>query len=309
MKSGRGGKLFLLFALGILVLSPFAFAGLAEWWAKLTGKATSWPTGVSVVVGNTAPVIFFVNVSTPASGSGTRPIESAGRVLGIEFNASDADGIANLANASAMAFVNISGDFYYSSSCSPVSGLSGSNSTAMVYNCTVTLPYYAVPGTYSVNASVADINGARIDGWTTWDLGTLRAITIDPNTLSWASISTSSFDIGADNDPITINNTGNANSVDINVTAYDVIGFTNPNAFIYANNFSVHNESQGCNAPATVLANDTALKVNNATLNRGSNSTYGAESIYFCIKGINSNTPSDIYNGTYLSGWQVLILP
>jgi hypothetical protein len=308
MVNTKRGKIFLFLAMAILVMSPFVFAGFGEWWTKFTGRATSWPTGVSIVVGNTAPVVTFVNVSTPASGSGTDPVEAVGRVIGIVFNASDADGIANLVNASAKVFVNISGDFYYYSTCTPLGGASESNTTMMRYNCTVTLPYYAVPGTYSVNASIADINGARTDRWTTWDLGTLNAITINNSNITFPALSAVSTNTPSNNNPIGINNTGNR-QVNINVTGIDLPGWVNPTKFIGAANFSVAGSSTGC--AGTALANDTAINITSAYLFRGSNMTKGAANLNFCITDINDDLPADSYNATRTrtGTWYVLAEP
>ena len=94
MKSGKGGNLFLFFALAILISSPFVFAGFASWWEGFTGKATSATASVSISVGNTAPNVYSVNVTFPVSGTGT--VGGGTLYWHVMFNVSDADGSENV---------------------------------------------------------------------------------------------------------------------------------------------------------------------------------------------------------------------
>jgi hypothetical protein len=305
-------NLFALFTVVILLASPFVFAGFSEWWNTFTGKATSQSTTLSVAVGNTAPKIENVTLQTPSSG--TAPIEAAGLNITYYFNATDADGVANLNDSAAS--LNLSnttagyGQSGYNGSCTLLGDL---NSTAAQYACNVTLQYYFVPGIYNVNATIKDINGAVGNNISnvSFTLGTLNAFVLSPAALSWSSVSTSSVNVSSDNDPVTLNNTGNGNAFRVNLTPYDLRGVTTTTEYIYATNFSVDNRTDGCTLTWTNnLTNASNSSLGNTTLNRydGVTTATGQEEIYYCLKSVNPTLSAQTFDTSGSASWVVRII-
>ncbi len=171
------------------------------------------------------------------------------------------------------------------------------------FQCSVGLLYYDEAGSWTINVSIRDNAGVysqNISTSLTYNL--LHSWTINDTTLNWASVSTSDTNITEDNSPLWINNTGNDEGLTINLTAYNIKGYTTPTDIIFAANFSIGTASTGCfpSGTSTVLANTTNTLLSGATLNRGSDIT-GIEQLYTCLTGINSDLSSQVYNTTHAS--------
>jgi hypothetical protein len=133
---------------------------------------------------------------------------------------------------------------------------------------------------------------------------------MSPTALTWPSVGLSSTDTGSNNDPITINNTGNDEGLYINVTAFNLTGDTTSTEIIPAANFTISNITEGC--AGNVLVHNTDVNITSAILEKGNNtiaandSTSGQEQLFFCLKVL----PSDISSQNYTSGiaWIIEII-
>ena len=304
-KIGGRKSFFWIYALIIiLTASQLTSAGLGDWFGKITGSVTSDTATVSVTIGNNAPTIAFVS-----SISAVTPTESETKTFTFTFNATDTDGVANLNNSAAIGSISKAGETTRSnSSCATVTD-DGAN--VRKYNCTIGLEYWDGSGSWTVNATISDINGAQASNTSTsLTYNSLTAMVMSPTALTWPSVGLSSTDTGSNNDPITINNTGNDESLSINVSAYDLDGDITASEIIPASNFTISNTTAGCSG--NVLSNATYVNITSAILEKGNNSisagddTSGQEQIYACLKGLPSDISAQDYTST--SAWIVKVV-
>jgi len=132
---------------------------------------------------------------------------------------------------------------------------------------------------------------------------------MSPAEINWGAVGLSDTDVGADDDPILINNTGNDDNLNINVTGYNLQGEETETQYIYAHNFSVDSESQGCSG--TVLLNETSINITSAILSYGNHSLNdgtGQEQIYFCLKGLPQDISSQSYSSSAYGAWTIEIV-
>jgi len=154
---------------------------------------------------NIAPTI--VSVSPDVSYD---PVENSDTPINISFIADDEDGVGDLNDTSARIAVNKSGVSHTSTSCSP----SDLNSTATNYTCTINMDYYDEAGTWSVNASVQDMNQSLVYNDTeTFNYNLLKAMSITNKPIDFGSVS---VNVGTNSNNLSVKNTGN---VQFNVNA------------------------------------------------------------------------------------------
>jgi hypothetical protein len=304
-KIGGRKSFFWIYALIIiLTASQLTSAGFSDWFGKITGAAASNTTTVSITIANNAPTIAFVS-----DISSVTPTESQTKTFTFTFNATDTDGVENLNNSEAIGTISKSGENTRSNtSCIAVTD-DGAN--VREYHCTIGLEYWDGAGSWAVNATISDINSAPASNTSTsLTYISLLAMVMSPTALTWPSLGLASTNTGAFNDPIIINNTGNDESLSINVTAFNLMGNTTSTEIIPAENFTISNISPGC--AGNVLVNNSDVNITSAILEKGNNSiatgnsTSGQEELFFCLKGL----PSDISSQDYTSGsaWNIEII-
>jgi len=307
-KRGRINNYLILIisSLILLFLISFASAGFfGNIVDRLTGKATSNTTTLNITVGNSLPVINFVQV-VPSQN----PLEGTVRNITFYFNVTDADGVLNLNSSSAKAYFQRTGETTRSNiSCveASTSGLSAN------YSCTVGMWYFDGAGSWTINVSIKDINGGYAENSTTsFTYNPLTSFVMFPIALTWPSIGLTDTNTGSTNDPIRLNNTGNNYALSINVSALNLRGEITPTDYIYANNFTIENVSPGCSG--TAMSNATSLNITSAILQRGNNTinngdaTSGQEEIFFCLKGVPITISSQSYSSASLGPWTVEII-
>jgi len=300
----RGINLLILFLIVILSYSLVSATGFSDLWGKITGKATSDTTSLNITVGNSAPTIPSVQAI-----SAKNPTDGTTKSITFAFTATDTDGVSNLDDATPAAYFSKAGETTrYNSSCVLIGDLDANSAN---YSCTVNMWYFDGNGEWDIKVNVSDINGATGENSsTTFTYNLLTAMAMAPTALTWPSIGLSNTDTGSDNDPITINNTGNDNSLTINLTAYDLQGETTAIEYIYAHNFTVGVSSEGCSG--TAMANATSTEVGSATLNKGNYSgndgSTGQEQLYFCLKGLPQDISSQSYSSSGMDPWAVEIV-
>lgn len=238
----------------------------------------------------------------------TNPIELSSTKITFYAIMYDADGVEDLNDSSVKANFSRAGQATReNSSCLHISDI---NSTSANYSCTIDMWYFDEAGDWNISVYGEDLSGnSTINDSTTFQYNLLQAITVSENNLTFNAIS-GGINITADNDPVSINNTGNANlSEKIAINATNLLGETNPNEIIYAENFSVSiNSGQECIGDS--LQNSTAINVTGIQLEAGNLSLGGGtaqEELYYCIKEVPSIS-SQIYSTSGYGSWIIKIV-
>ncbi len=254
------------------------------------------PFNVSVSVGNSAPVVDFVGFTNIGANPG-----GIANVL-INFNVSDGNGVNDLNNTSTkVELINTGfGVNRFNTTCINVGDIDGDTRN---YNCEVELWYFDHYGQYIVNVTIRDnANNLGANSTELFNYQQTTSFTIYPNGLIWPAITTTSVNINSSNDPLIGNNSGNTPLSVVNLTGYDLPGAITAGAFIYAGNFSVGVVD---NCAGDIMQNDTGKIISGGSLNIGNLSIGGGtaqEELYFCIKAINTGTPSESYSTTNAGG-------
>jgi len=231
--------------------------------------------------------------------SATDPTENATKAITFTFNVTDHDGVGDIVGSSAQAHFNFTGETTRSnSSCIGINNYTTLNISE--FECTITMQFYDTPGNWTINASIRDSTGLYTENQSvTWKYNQLHAMDLNENTINWSSIGIGSTNTAADNNPIRVINTGNAENLTINVTSYNLVGITDDTHTIFADNFSVGIAADGCSA--TAMSNATTLQVSSAEVDRGEEAA-GREDLYFCLEGVPQTIISQNYSSPY-GGW------
>ncbi len=271
---------------------------------------------IVAAVTNTAPKI---NVSN-ATFTVTLAAASDVRVL-ISFNVTDADGAGDI-NAST-AVVNftlgIDGQYYANESALSTSEFGtcfnhSPSGTVVVINCTVVLPYFANQSSaWAVNISVKDRAGAvgRNDT-VTFTISTLSSLSLPYAAINFSSVFLNQQDVAA-NLPLILNNTGNDDFDEINISAAALFGTTVTSenigvAQFYANvSNAVAGLGRQLEAKAVTLNETTGTNANlihGHTRAFAPNADKGNRSIFFWVDVPASGLSSQLYNAT----WNVTVI-
>jgi len=254
--------------------------------------------------GNTAPQITHVfNDSMTDVSSQLNEGPSATSVI-INFTASDAQGYANLDDATAyINFTKATEDTRLNSTCSRISG----SGTTANYTCNVTMWWWDAPGTWDISAYIEDSESEGATNTSTnFQVGSFAGFYAGPTSMTWDSISPGAINQLSNNTPIVLNNSGNLDrSIDVNAT--DLIGETTPSYGLWAGNFSV-DETDACDAgPAMVKSAFTTIT--GATLPAGNytDNTNGREEIYVCLETAGAELTAQAYSTTAQGSWTIRI--
>ena len=276
-----------------------------DWWGKITGRAAFDNANLNITVGNSPPTIPFVQVIAAQS-----PTEASTTSITFNFTARDTDGVANLNDSTAQARFNKTGEATRSNLSCVGAGTSGNDKN---YTCTIDMWYFDGNGAWTINVTIKDNAAASAENSSqTFTFNLLTAMVMSPNSLTWPTINPPDTNVEA-NQNITVNNTGNDFDLNINIIAYNLRGESDTSKFIFANNFTVSNETQGT-CTATEMVNGTSTNVTSSILQRGNNSlnywnaTSGQEQIVFCIKGIPPEATAQPYSSSFFGPWQVTVL-
>ncbi|MBI3623061.1 hypothetical protein HY212_03200 [Candidatus Pacearchaeota archaeon] len=248
------------------------------------------------IISQVAPTIGAVNAI-----SAQNPTESSTKAITFNFTATDANGGSTINISTAAAYFQFSGETTrQNTSCINTSVPVGND---INFTCTISMQYFDKPAAWTINATIKDNSGSYAENSsTTFTYNTLTSMVMSPTSLGWDQIVTWQTNVGSNNDPILINNTGNDEVLDTNVTAYNLRGETTTTEFIYAANFSIQNISQGCSG--TTMANATSKNITSALLQRGNNSlnygnfTSGQQNLYFCLTGLPSSLSQQSYSSS-----------
>jgi hypothetical protein len=264
--------------------------------------ATSQQQTVSGTLGNNAPVIIQVNTDSASYN----PVESGTRTVTVTMQIYDADGYQNIDNSSLYVNATKAGIVYGSNKNNIACGspiVIDANTTQCT--ATVTMNYYDEAGTWTVTGYGADYSGASDTNSTTYTYNSLKAWTINKNTIGFGSFALTTPANFPDN--VQMNNTGNSNQTEINVTAYDLVGQTNP-AYTLPVNANTFRSSEATTwATATGLVNATATTTANTYLDVKTSATGEYETVYFGIDPtqFNPSTIAQIYQNPAGQEWTI----
>ena len=249
----------------ILIL-PFIFPTFA---------GTTALFNISLTISNSAPTIVSVDTvsNTPAEGTT--------KLISFYFNASDANGVSDIPGSNAVVRINKSGVALASSPCIVI----GSTTTMNRYQCNLTINYYNIPGTWTINASVYDGASATATDLTqAYTNGNVYGISLKTNSLTFSG-TPGQANVSASNNPQNVNNTGNNVITSLNITAY---ALANGGTIIGTGNFSANTTNS---AAGQTLINNTAVAIVTSDV-----AVEGTRDVYIYL-----NVPTGLSNGTYTS--------
>jgi parallel beta-helix repeat protein len=190
-----------------------------------------------------------ISVSYPASIS---PIESSVSVFSFNFTAADPSGI----NDSTATVGITKGISKTNSSCTA----NVINPTTTRYDCTLGMNYYDEAGIWNINASVCDnLENCGYNDTESFTYNQLKAFTVNTSSINLSTFYL--YDLEK-TDSIELNNTGNMNITEINVTAYDLIGQADNSYKLDSDFFSVKYDA----GSYAYLINATAVTMPSASL-------------------------------------------
>jgi len=308
----------------LLIIASFVSAGFWDWLKnpRITGKAaTSGQTNVSISVAGMTAVTILVFNST-LTGANMNPTEYGSNFIFFNVTVTDADGASDINVSSVRASFNKTGETTRSNStCSYKSGEDTTNSKN--FTCSIEMWYWDAPGSWTINVTANDLgNMTYINNVTTvLAYGQLQSIVMAPNSLSWESVSIGATNQTSNNDPTTINNTGNYDVTSGNVQVQGINLYGATGDFINVGNFSSDIATGGaaCSGAActeclgSVLANGTYQGITGSILSAGNLSEGGGvaqEQLYYCLRLAPLGIPSQAYstNNTNGAAWTVKIV-
>ncbi len=305
----RSNLLVISTILTILFVSLISANLFSDWWGRITGEATSGTASLNITVGNTAPTIPFVQAVSAQS-----PLESGYRSVLLNFSVNDTDGSGNINLSSARAQFNRTGETTRTNyTCANI----GSGGNGQMFTCNVSMYYFGEIGIWTINVSARDNSESSAENSTSnFTYNLLTAMVLSPTALTWATVGLTDTNTSSNNDPITMNNTGNSANATINTTAYNLRGETTTTQFIFANNFTIGNVTDGCGAGinASIMANATSKQLNGTNFSKGNNSlvfnnqTSGQEQIFFCLRGVPQDATSQSYSSSFYGSWTVEVI-
>ncbi len=259
------------------------------------------PTTVNFTVnlslgGNAAPVVTWVE-----SGLSPNPTESTTTTVYILFNATDDNGHADLDYSTAQIVLSRAGETSRTSaSCDNYANAS----LTKLFNCSVNMEYYDEDGTWTINASVSDFSATYDDDTATQlTYNSLQAVRGSPLGITFGTVNLNE-NRNATNDPLILNNTGNQNFTQINLTAYDLVGQDNPAQYIGASNFYANISLDDF---GDQLSNQTMVALTNGSLSRDIGGTDSNRNLYLFVTVPAAGLSNQ--NFTAISQWQLEVFP
>jgi hypothetical protein len=227
----------------------------------------SGPYNFTTASSNYAPTIS--NITNIAD---QMPVADNITVVNINFTATDYDGVDNLNDSSATLVVNRSG-VTRNGSCTA----NDINATATTYNCSVALQYYDSAGAWSINVSVKDLADAYANNTeNTFNFTELIYIHLSSHVFGFGEFFPDSVDQPASSNPLFIDNLGNVNLTQINITGYDLV---NGSFTIGVGNVTVNISD----APGIALQDSINLTIFGANVTADVNGVDANASLYFYI--------------------------
>ena len=277
-----------------------------DWWVNVTP------------VSNTAPQITKVFNETYDSGI-TLSVGPSDTNITINFSVTDAQGVEDLDNATAMANITKIGEqLRQNLSCSQTEA-DGTNAN---YSCSIPMYWFDSDGIWNIEAYIKDNSGLpALNDTTTLVVNTLTGFAAGPTPLSFAEINPGSYNNTATN-AIILNNTGNQNITagTIEVNATDLKGEENNALALHSGNFSI-SPITGVAKPECDINENTATRMNitsgnyvsiaSANITKGNftiNDGTSQEQLYVCLTFAGSELSKQAYSTKEGGAWTIRIL-
>jgi len=299
-----------LLIIAILISLPLVYAAASV--VKASFK-------VELVISNRNPTIVVNNITASLGSSqfSVDPTAAGTTYVLISFNVTDADNITQInASKTVVNFTLGTNSEYYSNISAVASSEFGTckNTTAtitvMIINCTIALPYYAnASGNWRINISVQDIYG----GIGRNDSAFFTVNVVSGLALPNAGINFSNVNIGQANvlayPHLLINNTGNDDFTQINMSAAALVGTTTTTENIAVTNFGVNTTNSTTNLRTAFPSNgvltltDTGAGANMKLLHGATSALQNADkgniSVFVWVNVPSSGLSSQLYNATW----------
>jgi len=232
---------------------------------------------------NNDPEITWINSSVSEN-----PIEAGARTIYIQFNATDQDGVGNLNDNTASIYLNMAGEITrFNNSCTP-RGNSGNTET---YDCAIDMLYYDKDGQWTINASIRDTLAYVENTTETFTYGSLTAMVLGKTSMNFTNAKVGQQDVASSQNPQIINNRGNQNITEVNITAFDLIKGVQK---IEATYFTA-NATEG-NGYGYQLQNNTMVTIVNSFIPRDINGNDQNGTIYLYVDLPATGITSGIFN-------------
>ncbi len=307
-------KYYILILLSLLILPMIYGLDFRDFLNSITGKVTSGPTNASITVG---AIAVFDTSAIPAQSV----TEDSTTNISFSYLVDIDSGTGTLLNNTAFAIFNVSG---YSTSRTTTCGRQTDiNSTRANYSCSILVWYFDPAGNWSIYTNITDNTGNYAQRLEQWNLSELTAIVFSPQSLTWPTLIAASNNQTSNNDPTTINNTGNGNLSQVRVQAINIHGLTTTTQFLPVANFTVYNNTGSgnpeCNSAniATKLVNNTVTAISGIGVYRGNHSAVaagvggnGQQVLYYCIFNVPSSAliSSQTYSTNNTGSWTVSVI-
>ncbi|MCR4284953.1 MAG: hypothetical protein NUV97_02815, partial [archaeon] len=162
------------------------------------------------------------------------------------------------------------------------------------------------PNNWNINASIQDNDENYAENAPQEFLyNELQAWVMSPTALTWPELNILSLSVGSDNDPILINNTGNVNLSQVNITAHDLVGLTDASKTIPAILFVGDIVTEGCSGISLMNnSNVTIIGAELPTRTDGSESI-GQENIFLCLASVPPTATAQDYSSATYGEWTI----
>jgi hypothetical protein len=311
LKIKKRDLIILSIAIFSLLLVPITIAAVGS--VKAVFSAELWIT-------NNGPVLAMdvgrsVASADPTEGSTTR--------IFFVFNATDDNGEDDIDergarfNLTLNSGVSGSAQWRYNSSCINISKEPGND--RVIFNCSVFMKYFDnQSSSWAINGTVNDSANTRVYNDTrSFTFNQLSAMSLAVAFINWTGVTVGSNDQAAAS-PLILNNTGNDDFDQINITAAALVGVTTSSETIAATLFAVNstNAVAGKGLPLSTGAQviPGVSHLSNLTLTHGHtdsiadyNNKYigskGNQSLYFWV-----DDPGAISAQKYNSTWNITVI-
>ena len=247
------------------------------------GNTTSF--NVTLTVNSGSPSITYVQAISDSPNEGTT------KIVHFYFNATHPNGVANIPATNAHIQINQSGTTITDAGC-VINSTDGI--TLNKYDCNITIYYYTLPGTWTINATITDLAANKATNTSVlYTNGNTYGVSLKTNSITFGG-TPGATNVAANENPQYVNNTGNMNFTQINLTAYNLQSGAN---IIGAGNFTANTTNSG--GAGQLLSNNTAIVLVNSSV-----PINNSRNLY-----LYANIPIGITNGTYnsTSSWVVTL--
>ena len=298
----------------------------------ITGEAPTQTATLSITVGNNPPVIGNVTLDEADSIALT---ENGNKSFLFSFVVTDADGLNNIVNRSAVANISRTGETtrYNDTFVNPNDGgckaVNNVGTNGKNFSCIINVVFYDAAGLWDISVRVNDSNNNFAQNTTkTFTIQESTNIALNPSTITYSSVTPNQNNVSASIN-LTITNTGNddlsgreATGETLNITAITLVP-SSGTTFIPASNFTIGevNASTGFNGnycDPSITANVTRLR--NVTDAVGFSNFTGAINGSSLLAQANGNirsfgiclihAPNDLVSATYSTtssgAWTIL---